>query len=72
MTRLSSHAAINHEDAERLEFEAELDASADKVFDAIESARSVMTASDRELSDRNAAAILKQATDSVGRSQRRA
>jgi hypothetical protein len=72
MTRLPSRAAISHEDAERLELEAELDASADKVFNAIERARSKMTDTEREQADRNAAAILKNAIGSAERSRRRA
>ena len=69
MTRLESQAARNQEEAD---FEATLDASADRVFDAIEKARGKMTDSERELADKNAAAILERATDPAERSQRRA
>ena len=72
MTRIGHKAAMSHEETEHLEFEAELDASADKVFSAIERARGKMSESERKLADKNAAAILNSATESVERSRRRA
>jgi hypothetical protein len=69
---VASHAAQSNQDIERDQFEAELDASADSVFNAIEKARSKMTDGERELADKNADAILKSATESAKRSRRRA
>ena len=45
--------------AERLEFEAEVNASADKVFSALENARSKMTPEKRKRAIRNSEAILR-------------
>lgn len=72
MTRLFSHEGKSNEDIELMEFEAELNASADKVFGVIEHARSKMTDSEREQADRQAAAILKSATETAERARRRA
>jgi hypothetical protein len=72
MTRLSDYEGKTQEDIELLEFEAELDTSADKVLDFIEEARGKMTDAERERADRRAAAILKHATESVTPSRRRA
>jgi hypothetical protein len=72
MTHIEYKAAMSHEEAERLEFEAELDANADKVFNIAEKARSRMTASERVLADKKADAILKNATENAGLSRRRA
>ena len=72
MTRLSSHEGKTQEEVEFLEFEADLDASADKVFAAIEEARGKMTNSEREDADQKAGAILKSATESAEPSRRRA
>ena len=69
---VASHAARSNQDIERDQFEAELDASADSVLGAIEVARSKMTDSERERSDKNADAILNSATDAAKRSRRRA
>lgn len=72
MTRISSHAGMSHEEAERLEFEAELNASADRVLAVIEESRSRMTDTERENADRRADSILKNATENAGLSRRRA
>jgi len=72
MTRIGNQAGASHEEAERLEFEAQLDASADRVFSAIEIARSKMTDSERKHADRNANAILNSATENAERQRRRA
>ena len=72
MTRVSAQPNINNDDAERLEFEAELDASADKVFHALENARSKMTPEQRERAVRNSDAILRKATDGVKPGRKRA
>lgn len=71
MTHLGSQPA-SHEEAERLEFESELDASADKLFHALERARGEMTPQQRERAERNSEAILKRATGNAKPSQRRA
>jgi hypothetical protein len=65
MTRVSSQTNISNDEAERLEFEAEVNASADKVFSALENARSKMTPEKRERAIRNSEAILRKATDGV-------
>jgi len=72
MTRVSAQPNISNDDAERLEFEAELDASADKVFHALENARSKMTPEQRERAVRNSDAILRKATDGVKPGRKRA
>jgi hypothetical protein len=72
MTRVSTQPNIGNEEAERLEFEAELNASADKVFHALENARSKMTPEKRERAIRNSEAILRKATDGVRPGRKRA
>jgi len=72
MTRIEHNAAVSQEEAERLEFEAELEASADKVFNIVEKARSRMTQAEREVVDKKADAILKNAIENAGPSRRRA
>lgn len=72
MTRLSSHEGMTQEEIEQLEFEAELDGSADSILANIEDARSRMTASERKDADKKADAILKHATESAKLSRRHA
>jgi uncharacterized protein YjbJ (UPF0337 family) len=72
MTRVSNATKLTAEEVERLEFEAELDASADKVFGAIQEARGKMNDNERERADRNTAAILKSATETAKPARRRA
>jgi hypothetical protein len=73
MTKIgNSAAAVSGEDAARLQFEAELDASADKVFEALERARSKMTPEERDRAVRNSESILSNATDGVTPRRKRA
>ncbi len=72
MTRLASQPHVSPEEAERLEFEAELDGSADRVFNALEKARNKMTPEERERAERNSASILRSATGSAKPARRRA
>lgn len=74
MTKLgNSAAAVSGEDAARREkFEAELDVSADRLFDALERARGKMTPERRERAIRNSEAILNNATDGVAPRRKRA
>jgi uncharacterized protein YjbJ (UPF0337 family) len=72
MTHVSTPTKATAEEAERLEFEAELNASADKVFGVIQEARGKMTDQERARADRNAAAILKTATETAKPARRRA
>jgi len=65
MTHVSSPTKTTAEEAERLQFEAQLNASADKVFGVIQEARNKMTDQERARADRNAAAILKSATETA-------
>jgi hypothetical protein len=72
MTRIQNQAGKSQEEIERLEFEAELNASADKVFNIVEKARSRMTPAERQASDEKADAILKSAIENAEPSRRRA
>jgi hypothetical protein len=69
---VASHVPKSNQDIEREQFESQLDASAESVFNAIEQARSKMTDSERESADKSADAILKSATDAAKRLRHRA
>lgn len=60
------------EEAERLEFEANVDVAADRVFEALERARSKMTPEEKERAVRHSEAILNSATDGVTPRRKRA
>jgi hypothetical protein len=72
MTRVSSREGKTQQELELLEFEAELDVSANKVFATIEKARNKMTDLERRRADQKADAILKKANESAEPSRRRA
>lgn len=72
MTRVADQKNLRQEDLENLEFEREVDAFARKVHNAIEDARGKMSDEDRERADRNAEAILKNASDAASRQRKRA
>jgi hypothetical protein len=61
---------MSQEESDHLEFEAEMDAFARKVYGALDEARSRMTKEERERADRNAAAILRSASDAGERQQK--
>lgn len=73
MTRTASQKNLGSDEIERLELEARLNASATRVFNIIEEARSKMTTEEREHADSKADAILEDVLKtSEARPRRRA
>jgi hypothetical protein len=71
MTRVGN-PAVDREEAERQDFKSKVDASADRVFAALERARGKMSPADRARAVRNSETILSEATDGATPRRKRA
>jgi hypothetical protein len=72
MTRSASEKNVAHDELERSDVKAQLEASARKAFSVIQEARSKMAPEQREKVDREADAILENALRTAAKTRRRA